>query len=191
VSPLRTKNTASGVDEQYARRLVRQHVEALRVKDDEAGSTVLTLQALRASPLYLREQAGVKVGAGLKKGTRAWHVDPVKEGGNALMIFSADYDARSLRVLQPSLMQPALAILTRHALERLYLRLKTNAWSDVARALVPLTMLDRPAYPNDELEVETAAGRWCCVTEWVTTSFAPESALAWIVKTFIAPKGMH
>jgi len=208
-------NTATWVDERDGKRLARQTVNALRVEDEESRDELelFRLAQIRGSVNYLREEAGVRIGPGFRVGVRVWHLDATQrqdidvgtadepaaflgatleafdtsaEFREGVTIFTADYDARG-DLVERSLHTPAIVAITRHALARLFERLRTNALDDVVRkALVPLSRLDRPETLANECRVEVAGvGEFYMACETVT-SIDGSSATCWIAKTFVA-----
>lgn len=138
----RTTNTSSWVDELYSRRLTRQSVNFLHRGENEENPT-LHLGKLKASRLYLREE--IVWGPGVKKSVRAYFAAMLPSGESSeLSILHCDYDPRNgkIRRNRPPVVRIAFS---RHAFERLFERLRTNALGDVYRiALRPLSRIPLP-----------------------------------------------
>lgn len=175
-------NTTTWVDERYSQLLARQAVDSVN-PSTETGSTLLTLASIRRSPLYLAERPA-KVGFGVKRGTRVFHVD-CSEYLAGLGIYTIDYD-RNGKVVWKSMLLPPKYVITRHALERLFLRLRTNSFDDVSRAaLAPIVNLEDAPRPNMAAEIVVVGrGQFRAVSETVRSSHG-EVRVAWILKTFI------
>ena len=139
----KTVNTSSWVDELYSKRLAKQAVGYVGRGADEA-TPVDRLSKLRSSRIYLREET-VR-GPGVKQSVRAYFLDPALSGGeHALSIVHCDYDPRNGRIRGNTAMAAVHIVVTPHALERLYERLRTNALGDVYRlALRPLSRVPPP-----------------------------------------------
>lgn len=180
-------NTTRWVDERYGKQLAHQTVRDLSPKKYDRRDWILTLQAARAAPHYLAEKE-VKVGYGVrKKRTRIWHVDTMTSS-SGLGIFHADYKPDG-SVDPKSLTYPPVILITRHALERLYQRLRTNSFDEVARkALAPLARIEPSPYYLIEATFELpGVGTMHAMSERTRTSLGIYGD-TWIVKTFIEEK---
>ncbi len=177
------ENTTSWVDEGYSQRLARQAVEGVRPADESAGKTLLTLASIRRSPLYLAERPG-KVGFGMKRGTRVWHVDGADTFAG-MGIYSLDYDQHGKAMLR-SMFSPPSVVITRHALQRLFQRLRTNSFDEVARkALAPLVDLADPDRPGLEGQIVVVGqGHFVAVSEVASVTYGHQRVV-WVLKTFI------
>lgn len=178
-------NTTSWVDESYSRRLANQTVETLRPNVGHSATWILSLSGARAAPHYLAER---KVRAGFsvtKRNTRIWHVD-TSDAYPGLGIFIAEYDHKG-RLIRDSLTSPPVVAISKHALQRLYERLRTNSFDDVVRkALAPLADVPPAACPEQEAEVVLPGiGRFHAVSSMALSSMG-KAWPAWMLKTFIA-----
>jgi len=180
-------NTATWVDESYSKRLQRQAVQY--VTDDDS-TTLHTLAAIRRSDLYVSEQA-FRYGYGVnkKRGTRVYHVDRCLQL-DCLLVAAAEYDARG-QLIRKSLETPSHFVVSNHALQRLYERLRTNAFADVRTAIEKLVQIPPPdGIKPGQLVTEMSAevrglGIFHLVSKHVTTS-NDQTGFAWVVKSFVA-----
>jgi hypothetical protein len=177
------RNTTTWVDDRYGQLLARQTVDRVMPADESAGGELLTLGAVRRSHLYICERPG-KVGFGMKRGTRVWHLDG-SSGLSGVGIYTVDYD-RSGRVIIRSMYSPPVYVITRHALARLFQRMRTNSLDEVTRfALAPIAYLDPPYKPGLAAEIVVVGrGTFHAVSEIASTSVGV-TRVAWVLKTFI------
>lgn len=183
-------NTATWVDERYAELLARLSTETLDASAnalmgslESKGRRADRIEVLRAYAGWLIERPISKVGYGISKpGTRVWllagHTDKKIAG---LAIASADFN-RHGKLVRP--LSKGLALITRHAMIRLFERLRTNALGEViTRGLVPLTEMEPPEVVGDEATIRIpGVGRFEAVAE---IDPARPDEIVWIVKTFI------
>lgn len=153
-----TTNTSTWVDELYAKRLARQDLSYVG-REAEEENPLNRLRTLRDSRIYLREE--MVRGPGVKKSVRAYFVDLSLSGADhALSILHCDYDPRNGRVRRTTSAVPVHIAVTKHALERLHERLRTNALGDVYRlALRPLSRVPPPVeaqYDQDDMVLHLA-----------------------------------
>ena len=151
-------NTTSWVDELYSRRLANKAMGYVGRHDGE-DTPVVNLKKLRCSRIYLRDE---KVrGPGVKKSVRAYFLDISLSGQDkALSIVHCDYDPRNGRIRMNTARAAVHAAVSRHAIERLYKRLRTNGLGDVYRlAFRPLSRVLPPVesqYQRDDLVIHVA-----------------------------------
>jgi hypothetical protein len=180
------RNTATWVDESYSKRLQRQAVQYVTFED----ATVLeTLAAIRCSDLYLSEQP-FRYGYGInkKRGIRVFHVDRSVEQ-DCLLVATLEYNARG-QLIRKSLGTPSPVVISNHALQRLYERLRTNSFAEVRTAIEKLVMIPppdgiEPGQRVTEMSAEVRGlGVFHLVSEWTATSHG-QSGFAWVVKSFV------
>ncbi|MBX3608651.1 MAG: hypothetical protein KF871_02045 [Hydrogenophaga sp.] len=197
---VKRSNTASWVDERYAKQLARQAVDTLDA-DRGNNTAMMTLSTMRKSSLFLREER-VRVGPGFKVGTRVWCLDtPVSQARidrlapgrrtlEGIKVFAIDYDDKGRVRLGNLKSRPPLANISQHALGRLFERLRTNALDDVVReALIPVSLLAQPMLDAVGEEVEIALlglGRMPAVVQGACDVVGAPIGAFWQVKTFIA-----
>lgn len=148
--PHETSNSATWVDELYAKRLARQDLDYIKPGIGERNP-LYRLGTVRRSRLYLREC--FIPGPTYKQTVRVWVVDlapPDPDGGRqSLTILHCDYNPKTGDVRLDTAAAATHVVVTPHALERLHERLRTNALGDVYRlALRPLSRLPEPV-PDD------------------------------------------
>ncbi len=192
-------NTASWVDERYAKLLARQAVDKVD-GGGESTTAMMRLTTMRRSVLFLREER-MRVGPGFKTGTRVWHLDapipqveldklaPGRRTLAGVRVFAVDYDEKGDLLKRNLAARPPLANVSQHALERLFERLHTNALDDVVReALIPMSRLDQPSVEDGGLDVEISLPRVGVMHATVERACDIRGAAIgafWQIKTFV------
>jgi hypothetical protein len=182
-----TTNTSSWVDELYSKRLAKQAVGYVgRGAGEETPVDHLT--KLRAHRIYLREK--IVRGPGVKQSVRAYFLDLSVSGNeNALSIVHCDYDPRNGKKRKNTARAAVHVAVTRHALERLHERLRTNALGDVYRlALRPLSRVPTPTkaqYAQKEMVIHLAGFGVFPVKVIGAIAVTGEGVPCWGVLTYI------
>jgi hypothetical protein len=194
VTNIQQENTSTWVDQRYGSLLARlssetldasasELVRSLKSKGRMVGSGSHGLDALRTYVGWLAETPLKKVGYGVSRpGTRVWLLRGDTDNSHSgLLICSSDFN-RHGRVTRPK--SDSHALVTHHAMTRLFERLRTNALGEVIRiGLLPLTELPPPEELGDEATIRIpSVGRFEAVAGMDETS--PDEMI-WIIKTFI------
>lgn len=184
------ENTATWVDQRYGSLLARLSRETLEASAIEVGDLIDTkgrmadrIELFRGYAGWLAETPLKKVGYGVSKpGTRLWQMDcnPDKTV-TCIYISSVDFNRHGRLVRGKT---DSRAVITHHAMGRLFERLRTNALGEVIRiGLVPLTELLPPKRLGEEATIRIPeVGRFEAVADM--DEGKPEEMI-WIIKTFI------
>lgn len=184
------ENTATWVDQRYASLLARLSRETLEASSHDVarylhakGRMAARIELLRTYAGWLTETPLKRVGYGVSRpGTRVWMIGGATDKNVlGLSISSADFN-RHGRLIRPK--SKGLALVTRHAMTRLFERLRTNALDEVIKiGLVPLTEMQLPEVLGDEATIRIpGVGRFEAVAGMDET--CPDE-MVWIIKTFI------
>lgn len=190
VTHIQKENTATWVDQRYGSLLARLSREALDASADDVRGSLKAkkrqtnrIEDFRTYAGWLTETPLKKVGYGVSKpGTRVWMLSRVKDKNFAgIFICGSDFDRHG----RPSGANcDCRALITDHAMGRLFERLRTNALGEVIQVgLVPLTALPLPEGLGIEGTIRIpGVGRFEAVSGLYEPG--PDEAI-WIIKTFI------
>ena len=180
-------NTTSWVDELYSRRLANKAMGYVGRHSGE-DTPVTNLSKLRSSRIYLRDE--VVRGPGVKRSVRAYFLDISLSGQDkALSIVHCDYDPRNGRMRRKTARAAVHVAVGRHAIERLYERLRTNGLGDVYRiAFRPLSRVLPPVesqYEREDLVVHLAGFGVFPVKVIGAFTAAGEGVPCWGILTYV------
>lgn len=177
-----SKNTATWVDEKYSKLLGRQlfsHVQGA------ASDGIIELAKMRASQIYLCEEP-IKIGYGVgKPGVKVYYID------NSLysdtLFIATLYYLKGRMVMKKQYIETELFKITKHAYQRMFERLRTNAKDDVLSVIKHLLSVPPPEVYCQEVEIIVPEiGKFHAVSD--RASMAAINKPVWVLKTFIATK---
>lgn len=179
------KNTATWVDERYARLLGRQLYDRMRA---EVGDEVMTLKAMRRTSIYLHDEP-VRIGFGVGRPGRVVFYIDTSTTNETMYIATMFYDDHG-RVLVTNryVNRPEIAQITQHVYRRMFERMRTNAPDDVVRIIRHMVRLPRaPMFMLEATIAVGGVGAFHAITD--KSRMQPTSNVpVWVLKTFIPEK---
>lgn len=156
LAKLTRPNTANWVDEGYSKLLAAQLYQKLDAASGDGGRT-RTLERIRRDFSYVCEE---RIG----NRTRAWFLDNSTCRPGNVIISHLDYNgAGQVKTYLDDEYSPIY--LTKHGLERVYQRLRSNSLTDAVQLIKELTKLDKPKAIGEELTLKVSGGRFELISD--------------------------